>query len=382
MNIPKIAISNEDDPSMKIIEMRTPQMTTNPTTASPYKSIIKNRSSQPRTSSSTSTTTQSYYTAPTRQDSYLSNDPTGKSSVKNKSTEQLSSKPTIIDENDTENDVSDLSQIENASKIAVCVDDQETIPRRRGTISTSSILNSNENLPRRQYSLRQHRSSTSTNNATTSTSTSYNSARNYFIPHVSTPPPPSPYAEKGIRDSLSQINQEKRRNQSNPIRRTNSYRSSSSNTLRRFIVRDGKLIEQETNSSHPVIKRRSTLDYSCYPMTQIEASSIYETPKHSNIEQENLSKIDDSIRLMTSTSSSTDQRDTQTDTTKNNHPPTGVSFQWRFFSNDCVNLGFSCMYDSIMWQTFVSLFGKTSRLFSLSFFTIKSVCIKMISIKS
>ena len=334
MNIPKIAISNEDDPNMKIVEIRTPQIPTNSSSPSPYKSIIKNRLSQPRTSSSTSTTTQSYHTAPTRQESYLSNDTTSKSSVKNKSTEQLPFKPAMIDENDTENDVSDLSQVENTSKITQTVDD-EAIPRRRGTISTTSVLNSNENLPRRQYSLRQNRSSTSTNNGTMSPTTSYNSARNYFIPHVSTPPPPLPYAAKGIRDSLTQINQEKRRNQSNPIRRTNSYRAcSSSNTLRRFIVRDGKLIEQETNSIHPVIKRRSTLDYSSYPMTQIESSSIYLTPKYDNIEQDNSTKIDDSIRLMTKTSSSSDQRDIQADMTNSNYPSTGVSFQRRFCPPD------------------------------------------------
>ena len=332
MNIPKIAISNEDDSHMKILEIKSPQITTNSSSSSPYKSIIKNRSSQQRTSSSTSTTTQSYYTVPTRNDSYLSNDSTGKLLVKNKSTEQLPNKPAIIDENDTENDISDLSQIENTSKITAPLD-QQTIPRRRGTISTTSILNSNENLPKRQYSLRQHRSSTSTNNDTTSPSVSYNSTRNYFIPHVSTPPPPLPYAAKAIRDSLTQINHDKRHNKSNPVRRTNSHRSSSSTTLRRFIVRDGKLIEQETNSTHPVIKRRSTLDYSSYAMTQMESSSVYETAKHDPSELNQTTKIDDSIRLTTNVSSNANRRDEQSDMSRNDDLPPGVSRSWKFFTD-------------------------------------------------
>lgn len=313
MNIPKIAISNEDDSHMKILEIKSPQITTNSSMSSPYKSIIKNRSSPRRTSSSTSTTTQTYYTAPTRNDSYRSNDIIGKSLIKTKSTEQLPNKPAIIDENDTENDISELSQIENTSKITGSID-QQTIPRRRGTISTTSVLNANENLPKRQYSLRQHRSSTSTNNDNVSPSVSYNSARNCFIPHVSTPPPPLPYAAKTIRDSLTQINHERRQNKSNPVRRTNSHRSSSSTTLRRFIVRDGKLIEQETNSIHPVMKRRSTLDYSSYPMTQMETSSVYETPKH---EQNEIKQT-----TTTNASSSTDER---SDMHRNDDPSAGVS---------------------------------------------------------
>lgn len=318
MSIPKIAISNEDDSSLQIIETRSPQIIPTSTSPSPYKSIIKKSSSQPATPSSTSTTTQSYYTAQTRLDSYRPNDFIRKSSVKNKSSNQGQLKKQIIDENDTENDVSELSQLEDTSKIA----------RRRDTISTTPILNSNENIPKRQYSLRQNRSFTRVNNDNSSPSISYNSTRNYFIPHVSTPPPPLPYAEKSIRNSLTQISQQQRQNKSFPVRRTNSYRSSSSSstTLRRFIVRDGKLIEQKINQSHPVIKRRSTLDYSSCPMTQIETSSVYETPKH----EHNELYINNSIRLVTDTNSNiqsivNDQSDMQLDITKTNQQTTGVS---------------------------------------------------------
>jgi hypothetical protein len=326
MSIPKIAISNEDDSSLQILEARSPQKTNNSSPLLPYKSIIKNRSSQPPTPSSTPTTTHSYYTAPTRLDSYTSNDLSRKSPLKNKLSDQFQIKKQIIDENDTENDISELSQIEDPSKIATSTTEQK-IPRRRDTISTISVLNSNENIPKRQYSLRQNRSFTSVNNENPSTSISYNSARNSFIPHVSTPPPPLPYAEKGIRDSLTQISNEKRQNKSKPVRRTNSYRpSSSSSTLRRFIVRNGELLEQEINHTYPILKRRSTFDNSSYPMTQIDTSSIYETPKHEINEQD----IQSNIKLVTDTNFNTqsivnDQSDMQLNVKKENQQSIGVN---------------------------------------------------------
>jgi len=330
MSIPKIAISNEDDSSLKILETRSPHVINTSNSSSPYKSIIKTRSSQPTTPSSTTSTTQSYHTAQTRFDSYHSNELNRKSSIKNKLPDQLQIKKQIIDENDTENDVSELSQIEDTSKMTTLTTEQK-LHRRRDTISTTSILNSNENFPKRQFSLRENRSFTNANNDNCSTSISYNSARNYFIPHVSTPPPPLPYAEKSIRDSLMQISHEQRRNKSNPVRRANSYRlPSSSIALRRFIVRDGKLIEQETNHSHSIIKRRSTFDNSSYPMTQIDTSSIYETPKHEENEQYIQSNMNNSIRLIADTNSNTqsivnDQSDMQLDITKLNQQSTGVS---------------------------------------------------------
>ncbi len=337
LNIPKIAISHEDDSNLKVLNIRSRQI---PTTSNPptsYKSIIKNRSSQPPTPSSTSTTTQSYYTAPTRND--LSNDIIRKSSIKNKSSDQLQIKKQIIDENDTEYDVSELSHIEDVSKTTTPSISEQKLARRRDTISTSSILNSDENIPKRQYSLRQNRSFTSANNDNSSPAISYNPSRNCFIPHVSTPPPPLPYAEKGIRDSLIQINQEKRRNTSNPVRRTNSYRPSSSATAsRRFIVRDGKLVEQEINSSNPILKRRSTLDNSSYPMIQIETSSIYETPKQEENEQHNPSNINNSIRLVTDTNPNTqltinDQSDMQIDVERVDPQQIGVSLIRRLSIN-------------------------------------------------
>jgi hypothetical protein len=63
MSIPKIAISNEDDLSLRILEshLKT-NINRNPSTSSsPYKSIIKTRTSQPQSPSS-STTTQSFHT--------------------------------------------------------------------------------------------------------------------------------------------------------------------------------------------------------------------------------------------------------------------------------------------------------------------------------
>jgi hypothetical protein len=328
MNIPKIAISNEDDSSLKIVEMRSTKITNTSNSSSPYKSIIKNRSSQPPTPSSTSTTTQTYYTAPTRMDS---NDLNRKSSIKDKSNDQLQIKKQIIDENDTENDVSELSQLEDASKLVTLTTEQK-IPRRRDTISTTSILNSNENIPKRQFSLRENRSFKNANNDNSSTSISYNSSRNYFIPHVSTPPPPLPYAEESIRNSLTQTGYEQRQNKSNPVRRTNSYRpsSSSSTSRRRSITRNGKLIEQETNYSHQIIKRRSTFDNSSYPMTQIETSSIYETPKYEENEQYIQSNINNSIQLVIDTNLNTqsivnNESDMQLDITKLNQQSTGVS---------------------------------------------------------
>ncbi|CAF1611952.1 unnamed protein product [Adineta ricciae] len=61
MSIPRIAISNEDDASLRILESRPRIHTFSNSTASPYKSIIKTRSSQPQSPSS-STTSQSFHT--------------------------------------------------------------------------------------------------------------------------------------------------------------------------------------------------------------------------------------------------------------------------------------------------------------------------------
>lgn len=61
MSIPRIAISNEDDASLRILETRPRIHTFSNSTASPYKSIIKTRSSQPQSPSS-SATSQSFHT--------------------------------------------------------------------------------------------------------------------------------------------------------------------------------------------------------------------------------------------------------------------------------------------------------------------------------
>ena len=287
MSIPKIAISNEDDAGLQILEERPSRKNTTSTPpSSPFKSIIKHHHSQSATPSSASTTTYSYFTCQTRPDSNYSNETLPASIRRKRSPDQaISQQQKPIDENDTENDVSELSHCEPSTKTNLSQLDTK-LQRRRGTISTSSVLPSkdpNHNyFQTRQYSLRQNRSLASTNNDSSSATISRNSSRNYFIPHVSTPPPPLPYAEKNARDSLTQVSNEIRGRKLNSVRRTNSYRpssNSSSTTLRRFIVRDGKLIEKTVSSTHPVIKRRSTLDNSSYRIIQMESSSVYETAK-------------------------------------------------------------------------------------------------------
>ncbi len=70
MSIPKIAISNEDDSSLRILENRL-RVNANPNISSAYKSIIKARPSQPQSPAS-STTTQSFHTCfeSTRKESF------------------------------------------------------------------------------------------------------------------------------------------------------------------------------------------------------------------------------------------------------------------------------------------------------------------------
>jgi hypothetical protein len=60
MNIPRIAISNEDDSSLRILGSHLKTVIRS-NSSSPHKSIIKTRSSQPQSPSS-STTTQSFHT--------------------------------------------------------------------------------------------------------------------------------------------------------------------------------------------------------------------------------------------------------------------------------------------------------------------------------
>jgi len=69
MSIPRIAISNEDDSGLRILESHLKTIIKS-NSFSPHKSIIKTRSSQPQSPSS-STTTQSFHTCieSTRKDS-------------------------------------------------------------------------------------------------------------------------------------------------------------------------------------------------------------------------------------------------------------------------------------------------------------------------
>lgn len=162
MSIPKIAISNEDDASLRIIETHAPMINRFSTPPSPYKSIIKHRPSQASTLSSTSTGTHTYYTCQTRLNPNYSHDTFTNAAMKNRPSEQFPmNNHRIIDENDTENDVSELSQLDSLSK-SIKPATESSVPRRRGTISTTSVLHSgddsNEHRPQRQYSLRQNRS--------------------------------------------------------------------------------------------------------------------------------------------------------------------------------------------------------------------------------
>ncbi|CAF3788788.1 unnamed protein product [Rotaria socialis] len=327
LSIPKISVSNDFDSNLQIVATHSLQLNKVPTPPSPYKSIIKHRSSQPPTPSSTSTS-QSFFTCPTRVDSNLLNDPLQRSSSA-KTSNQIQIKKQTIDENDTENDVSELSRVDNASKIKSSSNEQQ-FPQRRGTISITSGLrskhHSNEAIHKRQYSLRKNRSYTTVDNDTISTLNFNKSSPNYFIPHLpnSPPPPPLPYAEKSIRDSLTQINHTQRHKANILLRRTNSCHppsSSSTTILKRFIVQDGKLIEQDIHNPQPIIKRRSTLGYLSYSATQNETSGSYKIPMHENNEQYMKSNTNSSIRLVIDTNLGTqsivnDQSDMQLNVSK------------------------------------------------------------------
>ncbi|CAF1583609.1 unnamed protein product, partial [Rotaria sordida] len=98
-----------------------------------------------------------------------------------------------------------LTQISHGQRQKKSLPVRQQIPRRRGTISTASVLHSNnnlnENVPKKQYSLRKNHSFTYVTNENISTSTFNKSSRNSFIPHITEPPPPLPYAEKNARNS-------------------------------------------------------------------------------------------------------------------------------------------------------------------------------------
>ena len=296
----------------------------------------------PPTPSSTSTTSHSYHTCPTRVDGNHTNDTFVGFSMRKKSADYSQiSKPRIIDENDTENDVSELSHVDDLSK-ANNPNGEPKIHRRRDTISTTSVLPSNdpsiEHAQPKRSRLRKNRSFTAGNGDRSPVVVLQNFSGNSFIPHMTSPPPPLPYAEKNARDSLTQVPQAERRPRLNPVRRTHSYRpsssSSSSTTMRRFIVRDGKLLEQAINTTHPIIKRRSTLDNSSYPMTQMENSSVYGTPRNDESDQyRDANASSTSIRLVTDANANTqvivnDQSDMQldlnTDAIRRNPPQAGV----------------------------------------------------------
>ena len=321
MSIPKIAISNEDDASLRIIETHAPMINRISTPPSPYKSIIKHRPSQASTLSSTSTGTHTYYTCQTRLNPNYSHDTFTNAAMKSRPSEQFQmSNHRIIDENDTENDVSELSQFDSLSK-AIRPVTEPIVPRRRGTISTTSVLHSgnysSEHRPQRQYSLRQNRSPSSNHDDGASVSMTTSTSRNSFTPNMTSPPPPLPYAEKDVRSSLTQTTHDQRRQRRrvNPVRRANSHRptsSAASITLRPSEVADGKLIQQEIRTSQALAKRRSTFDNSSYPVTQLETSSIYETPKYHENEQYTDVNGNSAIRLVMDT-------DLHTQLTANDH---------------------------------------------------------------
>jgi hypothetical protein len=219
LSIPKIAISNEDDSSLRILETRLKSTTPNSNTSSPYKSIIKTRPPQPRSPSSS--TTQSFHTCveSTRKDS------------------------------------SDQS-----SKLS--------FPLERSATMTLVKDNSNQTL-RKNHSF----------------------------------------------TTIENVN-----HQINPIRRINSYHSSST---QRFVVPEDKSNENFNSN----LKRRLTVDNFIYPMIYLDTSSVYETPKHDQY-------FDNSIRLVIDTDTTmqittNDQSDMKVDKTKTkNQPQNGVSFSF------------------------------------------------------
>lgn len=337
MSIPKIAISNEFDSSLQIFQSNSPTLNKTPTPPSPGKPIIKNRSSQPPTPSSTSTTTQTYFTCPTRLDTSQSTEPVRKSSIKSRTSDQNQIKKQTIDENDTEFDVSELSHVEN--------------PQRRGTISTTSVLpskpHSNETIHKRAYSLRKNRSFSAVNNENASVLPINKTVPNSFIPNPLNPPPPLPYAERSVRNSLTQMNNQQRQTESIPIRRTNSCRPpSSSAKLKRFVVRDGKLIEQDINDAQPVIKRRSTFDNFTSSMSQYETPIAHELTRPEDTEQYIKSNSNNSIRLVTDTNLSmqsavNDQSDMQLNLSKQNRRTLTVSLNKKlYFIKQCLTKHF------------------------------------------
>ncbi|CAF3603222.1 unnamed protein product [Adineta steineri] len=331
--IPKIAISNDDELKLPMLQTHLQQITNISTPISPYKSIIKTRSSQPQTPSSTSTTTFSYYTCPTRFDSYHTNDVARRSSIIRRSASQVQINKQIIDENDTENDVSELSQLDDITKPSTSII-EKIIPKRRDTISTSSMLHSNENLHKRHYSLNGNHSYTIVSNDNSSVTVLSKSSQKYFTPCAPTPPLPVPDTKNNMRNSLIQSNYRQQQEKLTPMRRAKSHRpsstSSSTTTLyRRFMQRDGKLIEQDIDNSHPSTKRRSTLDNSSYPMGQIETASIYETPKHEEYIQYTPSHKSNTIRLVTDTNLNTqsiinNQSDMQLDLVNDDRQEVGL----------------------------------------------------------
>ncbi|CAF3786772.1 unnamed protein product, partial [Rotaria sp. Silwood1] len=180
MSIPKIVISNENDSSLRVVENQLKKCSnSNSNTSSPYKSIIKKRSSQPQSLSSS--TTQSFHTC--------------------------------IESIDKQ-----------SSKIS--------LPLHR-SYTQSTLKNNLFN------SLQKNNSFT----------TIYNSNYRYY----------------------------KKINLSNPLRRINSYQPS---LTRRFIIKDGKLIEQDKSNIDKIKKRRLTFDNLNSCLNQFETTSIYETPKH------------------------------------------------------------------------------------------------------
>ncbi|CAF3677485.1 unnamed protein product [Rotaria sp. Silwood1] len=182
MSIPRIAISNENDSSLHGVESLL-KKSSNSNHSSPYKSIIKIRSSQPQSLSSS--TTQSFHTC--------------------------------IESIDKQ-----------SSKISLPIQRSHTL----STIKNNSFNNLQKN----------------------------NSFTTIYYPNHRTY-----YYHKQDKNLL------------NPIRRINSYQPS---LTKRFIIQDGKLIEQEKNNFNIINKRRLTFDNLTYSINQFETTSIYETPKH------------------------------------------------------------------------------------------------------
>ena len=145
MSIPKIAISNEDDAGLYIVGNRFKSFSNTSNTSSPYKSIIKTRSSQPQSPSTS--TTQSFHTCRSRLDS---------------ARRELSDQLQIVQELRTNDDLSNTPARSRRSCTISFVQTNSDVDqqlrnnaaRERRSFSNVTHVSHRSDLPRASYSIR------------------------------------------------------------------------------------------------------------------------------------------------------------------------------------------------------------------------------------